>query len=457
MTQDDFKTRMLRRHPSTSKRPSTLSVPDPAKPIVPTEREADHRTESNVTGFHHVRQPAFEIPVEGEPMTLDKLVALSKNGDSVPMPVSREITEKERAAIQAGQAPSTRLTKLERDTLTKLGWREGEPIPPDLATELKNTFTHYVEQKQAEGIPLEQIKIGRIEDLPESEQRRLQSVMREMIDGQKTRQTVAAASPRSEQLEVYPDSIRQVLAGVDLTPSVPTAVSPKRSEPQPITDSAVPVASPKFDAPGPPPTPEKREVPVSTCQTCGRDPYRAKQRIVCAHCGGDPLENPDEKEIPLDDKRRFLIALGTKKPFEKEYSFFGDTIKVRFRTLRNREFDELPVWAIKKAAGEKLLAPQDMLARVQYLELLGSVVLQTSLLQSTLTEGDLFWSAPDAPYPTFEDWGVDSMDQLVDHFLEEVPSEAVIVALQQQLTKFNELDVRLSREAKNTTNFWAET
>lgn len=35
-------------------------------------------------------------------MTLDALVALSKNGGSVPMPVAREITEKERAAIQAG-------------------------------------------------------------------------------------------------------------------------------------------------------------------------------------------------------------------------------------------------------------------------------------------------------------------------------------------------------------------
>ncbi len=115
------------------------------------------------------------------------------------------------------------------------------------------------------------------------------------------------------------------------------------------------------------------------------------------------------------------------------------------------------MWAVKKAAGEKLLAPQDMVARVQYLELLGSVVLQTRLLQSTSAGGDLFWSAPDVPYPTFKDWEVESMDELVDHFLDEIPSEAVIVALQQQLTKFNELDVRLSREARNTTNFWRET
>ena len=463
---DDFKTRMMRRHPSTAKRPSTLAVPDPDKPATPANRENEFPAVE--IGTTSQRQSAFEIPLEGEPMTLDALVALSKNGGSVPIPVSREITEKERAAIQAGQAPSTRLTKLERDTLTKLGWKEGEPIPIDLSTELKNTFSQYVAQKQAEGIPLEQIKIGRIEDLPESEQIRLQGVMREMIESQKTRRTTEVVLPRSDQLEVYPDSIRQVLTGVDLTPSVSDTVSPKQTDGQPparypdpskrtFTEQPEPVAPPKATIPEPSSPPEKRDIPVSTCLTCGRDPYRAKQRIVCSHCGGNPLDIPDEKDISLEDKRRFLIALGTKKPFEKEYSFFGDTIKVRFRTLRNREFDALPVWAIKKAAGEKMLAPQDMFARVQYLELLGSVVLQTKLLQSTLSEGDLFWSAPDVPYPTFEDWGVDSMDRLVDHFLEEVPSEAVIVALQQQLTKFNELDVRLSRESKNTTNFWRET
>jgi hypothetical protein len=431
---DDFKTRMLRRHPAVSKRSSTLAVPD-------TEKQQDNGSQQN--------KPAFDIPIEGETMTLDSLVALSRNGDSVPMPMSREMTAQELDAIQAGQVPSMRLTKLEHDTLTKLGWKDGEPIPPDFSAELRNTFTQYVEQKQAEGIPLEKIKIGQIEDLPESEQVRLQNVMRVMIEGQKTRQAVTATTAKSEQLEVYPDSIRQVLAGVDLSPSIVSS-NPK----QKTTDNSVPI---KQSISQQETIPEKREIPVTTCQTCGHDPYKSKQKIVCSHCGGDPLENLNEKEIPVDDKRRFLIALGTKRPFEKEYSFFGDTIKVRFRTLRNREFDELPIWAVKKAASEKLLAPQDMVARVRYLELLGSVVLQTKLLQSSLANGELFWSAPDVPYPTFKDWGVENMDELVDHFLDEIPSEAVIVALQQQLTKFNELDIRLRREARNTTNFWAET
>ena len=149
--------------------------------------------------------------------------------------------------------------------------------------------------------------------------------------------------------------------------------------------------------------------------------------------------------------------LGTKKPFEKEYTIFRDTIKVRFRTLRAREFEEISLWAIKTVAREKILAPQEMMPRVRYMELLGSLVLQTRLLQCSLEGAELFWGAPDKPYPTLADWEVESFDALVDHFMEEVPAEAVIVALQHQLTKFNELDFRLSREANNTTNFWKGT
>jgi len=473
----------MRQHPLAPKRPSTLTVPGPAKPVSPDFpekhdeiRERIERSEHEPTAVkRHGSQPAFDIPVEGEPTTLDSLVALSKNGATVPMPVARSMTDKEQAAIRSGQAPSARLTKLERDTLTKLGWQEGEPIPPDLSVELKNAFSDYVAQKQAEGIPLDQIKISRIEDLPESEQIRVRAVMRAMIEKEKTQQTAAAtAAARMEPLAAYPDSVRQVLAGVDLTPSVrPDAVPmpppptengrPLTAFPESVKQALTENAGQKTVPPPQPaepdvkPAPARQEISVTTCQTCGRDPYREKQRIVCTHCGGDPLDGPDMEKISLDDKRRFLIALGTKKPFEKEYTIFHDTIKVRFRTLRAREFEELSLWAIRTVAKEKLLLPEDMMPRVQYMELLGSVVLQTRFLRSTLEGAELFWAAPDVPYPTLGDWNVSSMDELVDHFMEEVPSEAVIVALQHHLTKFNQLDFRLSKEANNTTNFWRET
>ena len=71
----DFKARM-RQHPLAPKR--TLAVPGPAKPV---EKTSDPTAPASpVLEAASVRQPAFEIPVEGEPTTLDALVALSKNG-----------------------------------------------------------------------------------------------------------------------------------------------------------------------------------------------------------------------------------------------------------------------------------------------------------------------------------------------------------------------------------------
>jgi hypothetical protein len=418
-------------------------------------------------GVAPIRQPSFEIPEAGKPMTLDALVALSKNGAAVPIPVARNMTDQEIAAIQAGQAPSTRLTKLERDTLTKLGWQEGEPIPPNLSGELQAAFTNYVTQQQAQGIPLDRIKISRLEDLPESEQIRMKTVMREMIEQEKIQQTnIAASVSRMEQLAAYPDSIKQVLAGVDLTPAVPpvqtssptVTATPLNAYPDFVKQTlSEPSVAPVRSTPTVTPTPLRQEIPVSTCNTCGHDPFREKQRIICSHCSCDPLDDPNAVAISLEDKRRFLIALGTKKPFEKEYTIFRDTIKVRFRTLRAREFEDISLWAIKTVAREKVLPPQDMMPRVQYMELLGSLVLQTRLLQCSLEGAELFWASPDKPYPTLADWNVDSFGELVDHFMDEVPAEAIIVALQGQLTKFNELDFRLSREANNTANFWQGT
>jgi hypothetical protein len=49
------------------------------------------------------------------------------------------------------------------------------------------------------------------------------------------------------------------------------------------------------------------------------------------------------------------------------------------------------------------------------------------------------------------------MDDLVQKFLEEVPSEPVLLALQYQLEQFNLLQARLGREAMNTQNFWKGT
>ena len=425
---------------------------------------------------HDVAMPqghraAFTVPVSTDvnaSLSLDDLVALSKGGDEVPMPVARAMTAGEREAVLAGQSPSARMTKLERDTLTQLGWREGEPVPPEFSTELQKVFAEYAAAEQAKGIDVEKIPMRNIEDLPPEEQARLREAMRSMIDDMKasTPPQSTAPSPPAHHvpLSAYPESVRSALAGVDLSPIDLKSEQVKTPD---KPDVPPPMPSPPFEK-----APEPRMQPASTttlCKTCGRDPQADKKRLTCSHCGGDPLDDPEKITIVLEDKRAFLLSLGTRRPFEKEYRLFADTISVRFRGLRSNEIEQLTIWSVRAAAKEFkesnpdiILTQEDLRDRAGYKELLGSVVLQTVLLQSQIEGSDLFWASPqDTAYPTIQDWereyGITNMDDLVQKFLEEVPSEPVLLALQYQLEQFNLLQARLGREAMNTQNFWKGT
>jgi len=456
-TMSEFK-KKLRSHPLAPKRPATLAIPDPTA----TQTESVPNAAAPVVDA--MCQPAFDIPVDdrGNPnVTLDSLVALSRNGHSVPMPVTREMTEKERASLQAGQMPSSNLTTFERDTLMKFGWQNGDPVPPDFAAELQTAFSEYVARKQAEGMDYRSIKINRIEDLPSEEQTRLKVVMQTLIEKTKgEQQTNTVRSAQTEQYTAYPEHVRQVLANVDFGGATPVP-QPTDTPPSPEPGSnEPPFVSPREEW-GNKPEPGEREIPITVCHTCGRDPWQEKQRIVCLHCACDPLEDPDAVPIPVEDKRRYLIALGAKRPFEKEYTIFHDTIEVRFRSLGQKELDELTLWAAKSVRNEKVFPPQEIKARIRHQQMLGSLVLQTRLLRSAVEGAELFWASPETFYPTWDEWkkefDIDSMDELVKHYMEEIPAEAVILALQQQMTRFNYLEYRLGREGNNITNFWQGT
>jgi len=439
----------MRSHPLA---PKTQPAPAAA---VPAPAPAPVRPTSDPETF-------FQLPyVDPVNPTLESLVALSQGGHGVPVPVGRKMTEAEVASMQQGQLPSVSLTKMERDTLLQLGWQEGEPIPPDLSQELSDAFMRYVNQKQAEGLPLEKISVRKLEDLSAEEQQRLKETMRSMIDSIKngTASPAPVASPppsrpasdlpESEPLTKYPEFVEKALQEAD--PPLPPRSEIRAPElllPDSGQSSMVSL----------PVLPAKESVPVMRCNTCGCEPAKEKQKLVCFHCGTDPLEDPSLWEISKEDKRRFLISLGSRRPFEKEYLLYHNTIEVRLRSLRSREYEEISLWANRKAVAEHEQASSGLIRRISYLEMLGSVVLQTRMLRSLVKDSDLFWISPEVPYPTFKDWeaeySITNMDELVDRFMEEVPSDAIITALQLKIIQFNQLDLRLSQEAGNTENFW---
>ena len=205
---DTVQTKM-RNHPLAPKHPN-IPVPAPATPT-PTV----------------VQPPAFQIPAQGQENTLASLVALSKGGNEVPVPVAREMTNAEREALLQGKAPSSTLTSTERSVLMKLGWQEGEPIPTGLADELNTVRKKYIEQKRAEGIPMDQIKPIRIEDLPAEEQERLRGSIRSMIE------SIKSAPPPSEPT-INPNAPGYigVLSNTRLPEAVQAALAEKAEEAQ---------------------------------------------------------------------------------------------------------------------------------------------------------------------------------------------------------------------------------
>jgi len=471
MTSNEFRTRM-RNHPlaPVSQRPATMVIPPSDLPDVETVPETSETVhdDSKTQG----RRAAFIVPVVTDAdaaLSLDDLVALSKGGDEVPMPVARAMTAGERDAVLAGQSPSARMTKLERDTLTRLGWQEGEPVPPEFATELQKVFADYAAREQAKGMDISKIPMRNIEDLPSEEQAKLRESMRSMIDGMKAFSPTQPTAPSSHAhhappLSAYPESVRNALVNVDLSP---IDAKPEFVKTPDKPDIPPPMPLPSFEKVPEPPI-QLAAAPM-ICKTCGRDPKAEKKRLTCSHCGGDPLDDLEKIPIALEDKRAFLLSLGTRRPFEKEYRLFADTISVRFRALRSSEIEQLTIWSVRVAAKEFketnpdiILTQEDLRDRAGYKELLGGVVLQTVLLQSRIEGSDLFWAArQEAAYPTMQDWereyGIGNMDDLIEKFLEEVPSEPVLLALQYQLEQFNLLQARLGREAMNTQNFWKGT
>jgi hypothetical protein len=467
----DFKARM-QRHPLAPKQPATIAVPE--KP-----QQADTPVVSPAVtpaAVDPAVTPVFELPDPNKPMTLNDMVNVTRGGDNVSVK-ARPMTPQEQEAVKAGKSPDVVLSEMERRNLIKAGWEEGTKPPAGFPAALQEIIADYVNQKRAEGVPFDQIRIKDIDDLPPEEQLRVRAAFASLME----RERKISVSPVTELAE-YPESVRneilriqEMAAPVTQQPVTQPVMQQPVQQPivqQPVTHRSV---TPEPVTPEPvtpqPVTPETvtpepevsdlQPASLGFCPTCGCNPFGEKQRLTCTHCGSDPLENPDSFEISDTDKQQFLIAIGTGKPFQKEYTVFNGTIRVVFRSLKSLGYEQLSVWAARRAAAEVLPRAEsyaDYLERVQYYELMGGLALQTVILKSTIAGSPLFWAAPDVPYAGLKEWkeafGINGLDELLEKFQEVIPSESVITAMRLQLIDFNRLDYRLTREGLNTENFW---
>jgi len=305
-------------------------------------------------------------------LSTDADILFAKTGTTV----SRPMTEADRTAVSQGQIPMSHLSEAEKRQLMKLGWSEGQPVPPDIAETFAKVVEEYKTEAVRQGHLPKDLVIHEISDLPPQEQERMRQIISESADALRNQ------SQSSATFSSYPSNVANVLRQSPVV-SAKEIVIPDW-EPQTAEPPAVNTA------------PDVQETQPAKSDSSSHD-SSASMTKRCVHCNGNPYEDMSKAEIPFEEKKRYLLAIGTGRSFEKEYGLFNNTIRVRFRALRAGELDVIAAWANEKAVAETKSPRYDIglyVEAVRRHQACVAAALQTVLLQSTLPDSSLFWQAP---------------------------------------------------------------
>lgn len=198
------------------------------------------------------------------------------------------------------------VTDGERKLLTAAGWRDGDPVPENLADQLDLLRQEVQADLDNPPLPIAadspplQYKEVDIADLDPAEQQRTRTVLNSIL-----KQAKQAAALEKEASQLDP-SLQQVLRQTEepaLEAGPPAGM--ERLEPTSEQNSAGPAV----------------ESSQTTCAYCG---YRAGQHL-------DPLSE--------DDKDAYMEALQSLQPFTKVVPLYGNRLSVRIRGVTVEEND----------------------------------------------------------------------------------------------------------------------
>ncbi|GHT30375.1 hypothetical protein FACS1894214_0100 [Planctomycetales bacterium] len=351
--------------------------------------------------------------------------------------VGRKLSPEEKSAVSQGKDPYAGLTEHERRTAIALGLNTSVPINSNLADNIAKLVPKAALDaisKQA-GAPNIRPAIE-INSLPEQEQ-------------EKVRQTLNAISANQEVhtefSTAYPDSVRETLENMQ------NGTLKKIELPDDIADENLEQTESQ---------PSEQE---SKPHNYGLDNLAGHYK--CTHCGKDPFNEKIKVAITKEDKKAFLISLGTDKSFEKEYSALGGVITVRFRSFREGEQEWIHEWALMKATADMnkmdIKPPWDVFRDMYSKNLAdGYVAVQTTYLACSIPGSPIFWKAPTGTATKIADWQreypeIDTLDKLVESFNLVVVKGSVAAAIRNKLQEFTQLDYDLLLQSENTENFWA--
>lgn len=356
---------------------------------------------------------------------------------TLPLPTDRPVT-----VIKASS-----LSEEEKKDLKKVGWREGEDVPSNMADILgqvqANSAKEIANTDLSADPRLKDLEVATVreKDLTPTQQAEIR---------RKISETLTAFSPTSSALPP------QIEAGVrKLEADADRAIGQRRREEPMIVNDMEQVPPP---AAAPPPTPP---TPPTATPTPTTDLGADKLMSHCPHCEW-PLNQEDIPTPPYGEKMSFLHAILGLKCFVKEYPLFGGAVSVVFRTLTTQELDVVFKHAYQERFRGLLPTELDFWERVNRLRL----YLQIQQFRSTQFSEDLpdglskesnpnaeaHWKLPDPADPS--DTGLQHIEKYV---LEKVlRSESLNRVIANQAQRFNRLVSRLEGMVDNS-DFWNAT
>lgn len=231
------------------------------------------------------------------------------------------------------------MTEQEVKDLEALGWKPGDPLPPNLASvisEERQRIQGEIETMVPDAPNFKPPKLQDISSLPPEKQAELRKAMDEfrlrmkaVEENESVEQEISGYDPSIQ------NAIRSTLAGqgIEVTDSR-TEEAHKRmgTQPAPQTASRV-VRLEELVAQAQATVKSKQE--AAPLPSTGSKPANAAVEN-CPHCGW-PVHMEEPAKIEEADKLSYVQAIMGGKPFCKIYEFFGGRMQVAFRNLTAKQ------------------------------------------------------------------------------------------------------------------------
>ncbi len=422
------------------------------------------------------RQPPPQAPTRAVPPTTPLRMKAPPPANAAPGITGNPPIPTGRAVSQI--APSG-LTDVERQTLEAVGWTEEIGLPQTKAG--IEQFQQIISQHDAVEVPLPvdprtpplKVKTVDIDSLPPAKQKEILDQMQEAMMEEHARNKKAAADAEWQQRDAavpgigsslgmtdksvadFDEKIRQLQESPANDPSVNSANS-ANSAPAPKKRVITPPGSPTAATPPPPPAPAQQHVHSET----GAD----APLEFCPHCYFD-LSQPDIPEPPHSDKMAFLHCLLGMKSYTKDYSLFGGSVTVKFRTLTTREIDIVFKQAYRDYEKGEVTNEGDFRERInRYRLMLQLQEFKTDTFHREMPDGYSKTTNPNATgvWVQLEDEAdIDpketGLPDVADWMVAEVmASETVFRVCNMECAQFNRLVAKMEAMADNS-DFWKAT